>query len=234
MDWANMKLRGAVALICIGLLATESCKDDEPTETPFVKEIYSYKSVIIGTQEWMAEDLKNNSFCNDEPIPEVKDAAQWITLKKAGWSYIENDKGKYGSMGKLYNWYAVDDERNICPCGWHVPSWDDLMELKVFLGGEDKAGGMMKTTGTIQSLDGLWYEPNTGATNSVGFSGVPNGLRGANGAFFFEPYNATWWTSNGNYLDPEPTTFALHYGNEKLSLGAAEKKNGFAVRCIKD
>ena len=230
-----MKLRGTLALICMGLLATEGCKEDEPVEEPpFVKEIYSYKSVIIGTQEWMAEDLKNNSFCNEEPIPEVKETAQWITLKKAGWSYIDNDKEKNSSLGKLYNWYTVSDERNICPCGWHVPSYDDLMQLITFLGGEDKAGGAMKATGTIQSNTGLWYEPNTGATDMSGFSGVPNGLRGANGAFVFAPYNAWWWTSNGNYLDPEPSTYALINNNGKLFLGNSDKKFGIAVRCIKD
>lgn len=212
----------------------EGCKENEPVEIPSVKEVYTYKSVIIGTQEWMAEDLKNNSFCNDEPIPEVKETAQWIALSKPGWSYIENDKEKYGSLGKLYNWYAVSDERNICPCGWHVPTWDDLLELKAFLGGEDKAGGAMKMTGTIQSNTGLWYEPNTGATNSSGFSGIPNGARYSDGAFAFAAYGAGWWSANGNYLDPEPTTFGITHTSEKLFFGGATKKNGFAVRCIKD
>lgn len=212
----------------------EGCKEDEPVETPFVKEVYTYKSVVIGTQEWMAEDLKNNSFCNNEPIPEVKETAQWIALSKPGWSYVENDKEKNGPLGKLYNWYAVSDERNICPCGWHVPTWDDLLELKAFLGGEDKAGGAMKMTGTIQSNTGLWYEPNTGATNSSGFSGIPNGARYSDGAFAFAAYGAGWWSANGNYLDPEPTTFGITHTSEKLFFGGATKKNGFAVRCLKD
>ena len=223
-----------MVLIYMAILAEVGCRENESIETPFAKENYTYKSVIIGTQEWMAEDLKNNSFCNDEPIHEVKETAQWIALSKAGWSYVENDKEKNGTLGKLYNWYAVSDERNICPCGWHVPSWDDLMELKVFLGGEDKAGGMMKTTGTIQSGDGLWYEPNTGATNSTGFSGFPNGARYSDGAFAFAAYGSVWWTANGNYLDPNPSTYQLIHTSEKLLFGNTGKKNGFAVRCIKD
>ena len=229
-----MNLRGIAALICMSLLAAGGCKEDEPVAIPFVKEVYTYKSVIIGSQEWMAEDLKNNSFCNDESIPEVKETAQWITLSKPGWSYVENDKAKNGSLGKLYNWYAVADERNICPCGWHVPTWYDLLELRSFLGGEDKAGGMMKTTGTIESGDGLWYQPNTGATNSTGFSGFPNGARYSDGAFVFAAYGAVWWSSDGNYLNSESTTYQLIHTSEKLLFGSTGKKNGFAVRCIKD
>lgn len=234
MNYANRKLRTTLALIFICLLPIEGCKEDEPVEPPFVKEIHTYKSVIIGTQEWMAEDLKNNSFCNDEPIPEVKEVSQWSTLKSAGWSYINNDKMSNGSLGKLYNWYAVSDERNICPCGWHIPSWDDLMELQDFLGGEEKAGGAMKATGTIQSGDGLWYEPNTGATNSTGFSAIPNGARYSDGQFAFNSYGAGWWTSNGDILNPDPSTWGFTHNSEKVFLGNAGKKNGFAVRCIRD
>lgn len=229
-----MKLRVTIVLTVLVILLTESCKEDDPVEIPFVKEVHTYKSVIIGTQEWMAEDLKNNTFCNDEPIPEVTDAAQWSALTKAGWSYIENNKETNGSLGKLYNWYAVSDERNICPCGWHVPTWDDMMQLINHFGDAEKAGGAMKATGIIQSNTGLWYEPNTGATNSSGFSGVPNGARYSDGKFAFTAYGAVWWTSNGNYLDPEPSNYSLTHTSEKLNLGNAGKKNGFAVRCIKD
>lgn len=230
-----MSCEKTIIMIGVGIMLVFSCKDDEPPEPPFVKEVYTYKSVMIGTREWMAEDLKNNTFCDDEPIPEIKDAAQWAALTTPAWSYIENDKEKNGKLGKLYNWYAVSDERNICPCGWHVPSYDDLIELINALDGADKAGGAMKSIGTIQAGDGLWYEPNTGATNSSGFSGIPNGIRGANGALVFEPYNAAWWTSNGNYLDPNPTGYSLLYSNEQLSFGGVDsKKFGLAVRCVKD
>ncbi len=140
-----MKIGKAMLWISSVMLSTEGCKQDDPVEIPFVKENYTYKSVVIGTQEWMAEDLKNNTFCNDEPIPEVKDAAQWSTLKKAGWVYVNNDKEKNGSLGKIYNWYAVADERNICPCGWHVPSWDDLMELIAFLGDPIRRWTLVRT-----------------------------------------------------------------------------------------
>lgn len=228
-----MRFRKAILLICLSLISAVGCKEDEPTKPQFVKEIYTYKSVVIGSQEWMAEDLKNNTFCNDEPIPEVKDAAQWAALTTPAWSYIENDKAKHGTLGKLYNWYAVSDERKLCPCGWHVPSYDDLIELRNYLGGEDVAGGALKATGTIEAGDGLWYEPNTGATNSSGFSGVPNGTYYSDGTLAFAAYGTVWWSSNGNYLDPEPTTYQVIHTSEKFSLGTADKKNGFAVRCIK-
>ncbi|MBA4410758.1 MAG: hypothetical protein C0397_15205 [Odoribacter sp.] len=168
-----MKFYKVIGVIIFVVAFSNSCnKEGEP----FVKEEYTYKSVIIGNQEWMADDLKNNVFCNGDPIPEVKDFSEWSGLETAAWVYVNNDKLKYGTFGKLYNWYAVNDKRNICPCGWHVPSYGEWEELIKYLGGPDVAGGKMKSLGTIQTSDGFWYEPNTGATNSSGFSAIPTGV----------------------------------------------------------
>lgn len=226
-------LRIAYSLLLLFLI--NGCGKDEPESEPFVKEVYTYKSVIIGSQEWMAEDLKNNCFCNGDPIPEVKETSQWAALKKPGWVYVKNDKANYGTIGKLYNWYAVVDERNICPCGWHVPSYyDEWQQLIDYLGGMEKAGVALKATGTVQAGDGLWYEPNV-ATNTSGFSGVPNGARGDNGASIFEPYSAAWWTTDEqSYLGPDALDIAILHWKEEVFVGATKKKSGVAVRCIKD
>ncbi len=230
-----MNVRQSVLLIGAVILSTEGCKEDKPVEViPFVKENYTYKSIIIGTQEWMAEDLKNNAFCNDEPIPEVKDATQWSTLEKAGWSYLGNDKENNFTSAKIYNWSAVSDERNICPCGWHVPSLDDLMELSTFLGGEEKAGGAMKAVGSIKSGDSRWSEPNIGATNSSGFSAIPNGVRGADGAFYGSSSGAHWWTSTISILSSKASAYSMKNDSEKLIVGNVDVKYGYAIRCVKD
>jgi uncharacterized protein (TIGR02145 family) len=226
-----MKLYKIIGAIILVVAVTDSCQKEGE---PFVKEEYTYKSVIIGNQEWMDEDLKNNVFCNDDPIPEVKDFTEWSNLKTAAWVYVNNDKLNYGTFGKLYNWYAVNDKRNICPCGWHVPSYGEWEELIEYLGGKDVGGGKMKSVGTIQTNNGLWYEPNTGATNSSGFSGIPNGARGDGLAFGGGPTNGYWWMSTDYAPNPESWFIGLTSNSEKTFQSTAKKSWGFAVRCIKD
>lgn len=212
------------------ILILMGCGNGEPE--PFVKEIYTYKSVVIGSQEWMAEDLKNNCYCDGTPILEVKNASRWASLTEGGWSYMDNDKTKYGMNGKLYNWYAVNGSRNICPCGWHVPGFEDWTQLIDFLGGPDSAGGSMKTTGTFQAGDGLWVAPNEGATNSSGFSAIPNGSRNSNGSFNLPLLSsANWWASS---IGTESYFVVVGTYNASVDMIDADKKIGFSVRCVKD
>jgi len=222
------KITGAIILVVV---ISDSCENEDNT---FIKEEYSYKSVVIGTREWMSEDLKNNFFCNGDPIPEIREVSQWTSLKSAAWVYYNNDQLNNETFGKLYNWYAVNDKRNICPCGWHVPSYGEWEQLTEYLGGLDEAGGKMKSIGTIQSNNGLWYEPNTGATNSSGFSGIPNGARGDNGAFGGNPTNGYWWMSTEYSPNPEAWFIGLSSNNEKVFRNALSKNYGYAVRCVKD
>ena len=131
----------------------------------------------------------------------------------------------------LYNWYAVADPRSICPAGWHVPTDGEWTELTDHLGGEPIAGGKMKTTGTWPAA--LWYSPNTGATNSSGFSGLPGSIRFTLGYYFDQGYSGNWWSATeltpdfiwGRELDTGVTTVRRFYAN---------KANGFSVRCVQD
>ena len=81
-----------------------------------------YATVIIGSQEWMAENLKTTKYANDEIIPNVTDDAQWSNLSTIAWAYFDNNSLYDNPYGKLYNWYVAADPRNVCPTGWHVPS----------------------------------------------------------------------------------------------------------------
>jgi len=222
------------SLIILTILITGGCNKEETDH--FVKEEYVYESVIIGTQEWMAENLKNNTFCNGEPIPEVEEASQWKDIKTAAWAYYDNEKTHNETYGKLYNWHAANDKRNICPCGWHVPDYTELEQLIDYLGGEPEGGGKLKSIGTIQSNTGLWYEPNTGATNSTGFSGIPSGHRRTSGTFGGISSIGEWWISTAYIPNPNPEQWYmfLTYDEAGIYRVKGSKNIGFAVRCIKD
>jgi uncharacterized protein (TIGR02145 family) len=115
-----------------------------------------YQTVTLGGQVWMAENLKVTRYRNGDPIPCVNDASAWSGLSTGAYCHYNNDFNNAAIYGRLYNWYAVSDSRNIAPGGWHVPTdteWQTLVDL---LGGSSVAGGKMKTTGTIQAGTGLW------------------------------------------------------------------------------
>jgi starch-binding outer membrane protein, SusD/RagB family len=140
-----------------------------------------YQTVQIGDRWWMAENLKVTKYRNGDPIEDGTGIDTLFGLDEPKYYfYYNNDPANDSIYGKLYTWYVADDERNVCPTGWYMPTYDDLIELRDTLdpngGWENIAGGKMKTTGTIEDGTGLWYAPNVGATNESGFSAVPSGF----------------------------------------------------------
>ena len=196
----------------------------------------SYETVIIGNQEWMAENLKTTTYANGDPILNVIADTQWLNTvlnnQIPAWSHYNNDSQYENPYGKLYNWWAVDDPRNICPTGWHVPSDAEWTILIDFLGGQDFAGGKMKTTGTIEGGDGLWTEPNTDATNSSGFSGLPSGFRDYLGQFQDVDIFGYWWSSTGS--SGGAWYRYLRYDGGYVIRSARPKNNAMSCRCLKD
>jgi len=188
-----------------------------------------YKTIVIGTQEWMAENLKTTIYRNGNAIANVTGNNQWADLTTGAWCYYNNNSQYDCPYGKLYNWYAVADSRNVCPTGWHVPTDAEWTTLTSFLGGETVAGGKMKSTG-LQ----YWLAPNDFATNESGFSGLPGGNRdGLNGYFYGVGYYGYWWSS------PESSTTGawyryLSYDDGNAYRYGAYKRDGFSVRCLKD
>ena len=185
-----------------------------------------FKSVKIGNQVWMAENLNLDHYRNGDPIPEVKDAEKWSQLNSGAWCYYNNDIANGKVYGKLYNWYAVNDERGLCPNGWHVPSDDELIVLENYLGGDEVAGGKMKSsTG--------WNAPNTGATNSSGFTGLPGGYRSYDGTYYGVGANGIWWSSTEG--DSTSAWYRkLSYSLSDVYRNYTSKQNGFSVRCVRD
>lgn len=161
-----------------------------------------YQTVVIGSQTWMTENLRTSHYASGDAIINVTDSIEWTGLTSGAWAHYNNDSQYEIPYGKLYNHYAVVDQRNVCPTGWHVPTDAEWTEMLTLLdpftcgtcvgGSHSNAGAMMRTTGTT-----LWPWPNSSATNSSGFSAVPGGFRpGSDGSFWNLGTQGYWWSSS--------------------------------------
>ncbi|WP_143961115.1 fibrobacter succinogenes major paralogous domain-containing protein [Litoribacter populi] len=139
---------------------------DDITNIVYDNDGNRYRTVRIGNQTWMAENLRSTTFCNGEEIPFLEGTEAWIELEEPVWTYYDNDESYNHPYGKLYNGFTAIDERNPCPCGWKVPSQEDLLELI-----EGRVYNEFKATG----FD-YWVAPNHRANNSTGFSMVGSGI----------------------------------------------------------
>ena len=190
---------------------------------------YTYSSIVLGNgQEWMAENLRNTSYANGDSIPNVTGDTLWLNLTTGAWAHYNNDSQYENPYGKLYNWHTVNDSRNVCPTGWHVPSDAEWRVLSDYLGGEAVAGGKMKSTGTQ-----YWLSPNTAATNESGFSGLPGGVRDNTGIYYFFIEEGYWWSSSeGN--GSTAWLRILYYNSGNVERDYSERGEGLSVRCLKD
>ncbi len=195
------------------------------------------KTVVIGNQEWMTENLNVVTFRNGDPIPQAATDEEWKNAsanKQPAWCYYNNDSANGEKYGKLYNWYAVNDPRGMAPEGWRVPKNSEWNELTAILGGITQAGRKMK------SSDG-WKENGNGKNNS-GFSALPGGSRSSSGNFeelgniTLAGYNGYWWSST---IDNENTSKAwfcgLYYTDDGVVVSSGiDKGEGLSVRCLKN
>jgi uncharacterized protein (TIGR02145 family) len=189
----------------------------------------NYSTVIIGSQEWMAENLRTTSYANGDPIPNVIDGTQWANLNTGAWVHYNNDSQYENPYCKLYNWYTVNDSRNVCPAGWHVPSYPEWTVLSDYLGGESVSGGKMKSTGTQ-----YWQSPNQGATNESGFSGLPGGFRESdiNGTFNSILYVGYWWSSTEGTANYAWGRGMFYFNGNLTGNNSYTKTSGYSIRCL--
>jgi len=189
----------------------------------------TYKTVKIGTQWWMAENLQATKYCDGTNIPNVTNDTEWRGLITGAYCWYNNDESSYKNIyGALYNWYAASDGRKLCPTGWHIPSISEWYILTNYLGGVSIAGGKMKEVGTNH-----WQSPNTGATNESGFNGLPNGYCGYNSQFEALGISGGWLSSL-DYGGEATETLSLSNKSEMFYASPTNKMTGHAVRCIKD
>jgi uncharacterized protein (TIGR02145 family) len=199
-----------------------------------------YATIKIGNQWWMAENLKVTHYRNGDAIPNVTDDTEWGNLTSGAYCAYNNDNNNIKTYGLLYNWYSIDDNRNIAPEGWHVPTDEEWKQLEQYLGmsqtdadaigyrGTDE-GGKLKITGTT-----YWYNPNTGATNETGFTGLGSGYRDYNGSYVDEKIHGVWWTTD-EYDESTAYHRTLNYEHsQSYRNNNFNKRAGVSVRLIKD
>lgn len=223
----------------------------------------NFNSIQIGSQTWMTENLNVSKFRNGDRIPEAKTNEEWIKAREEGmpvWCYYDNDQNNGKIYGKLYNWYAVNDQRGIAPEGWKVPTDSDWIILEKYLG--DESGKKMKTKsgwddygckkcegGSAQVIkicpacrgnQTNSIEPLSGnGTNSSGFSALPGGYRNNDGTFLINGSYGSWWSSTdyklNQYYHQENSASYLFLTNDNVVIGkgGSNKGMGFSIRCIK-
>ncbi|HKK41234.1 MAG TPA: fibrobacter succinogenes major paralogous domain-containing protein, partial [Bacteroidales bacterium] len=195
----------------------------------------SYYTVTINNQVWMAENLNTRTFNNGDPIPTTTPADLDISGENSPeyqWSYA-GDEANAEVYGRLYTYYTVADTRGVCPTGWHVPTNNDIISLRDFLGGYLICGGKLKEAGTSH-----WMLPNTGATNETGFTGIPGGIRFSSGQYAAIYGTGQWWTSTEDLSTPDTdNAYSVNLASQVIVFGvggSSSKSHGFSVRCLKD
>ena len=183
----------------------------------------TYKTIQIGTQVWMAENLRTTKYRDETPILNITDSTQWPKNTSGAWCYYNNDVNNNIPYGKLYNWYAVANTNQLCPTGWHVPTDAEWTTLTNFLGGESVAGSKMKSTGNE-----YWVSPNTDASNSSGFSGLPGGMRLGGSSSVRIGELGMWWSITGNW------SRILSNGGGEIVRFNSLPMIGTSVRCVRD
>lgn len=189
----------------------------------------SYYTTTIGSQEWMVSNLKVTHYRNGDPITYVNDGTTWSNSSAGSYCYYNNDTENIGVYGNLYNWYAVDDTRNICPVGFHIPSDNEWVTLENYLGGAAVAGIKLKESGT----EHWWSNSGTNGTNESNYTALPGGCRYSTGTFSLINTDGYWWSSD-SYNTSDSWMMALSYNVASTYHGYEHKTYGFSVRCIKD
>lgn len=194
-----------------------------------------YDVVTIGTQTWMAENLKTTRYNDGTVIPLISGNTAWATASTngaPGYCWYSNLSSNLILYGALYNWYSINSSsngnKNVCPTGWHVPTDSEWTTLSTFLGGTLVAGGKMKEAGLAH-----WISPNTSATNESGFAGLPGGYRYFDGAFNDIGLFGFWWSST-EFNSSLVWYRLLYYSDDDVSRFSSNKGSGLFVRCLRD
>jgi len=189
-----------------------------------------YKTITMGTQTWMAENLRTTTLNDHTAISAVTDHADWASMASSAYCWYENvasNSEVAARCGALYNWQTVSSG-NLCPDGWHVPTQEEYNILVDYVGGTEIAGAKLKENGTKN-----WNRPNTMATNLSGFTALPCGGRQDAGTFTGIGEAAFFWTAT-EFSAAEGVAVVLSYNSANYQEITPDKKAGLSVRCLKD
>lgn len=224
------KFRLLWLLAIAALTVFSACKKDDPAPVQTVTDIDGnvYHVVTIGSQDWLVENLNVSHYRNGDAIPLLIGAADWETTQIGAYCHYNNSAANAATYGKLYNWYAVNDSREIAPVGWHVATTYDWAILTDYLGGEANAGDKLKEAGNAH-----WALPNDGATNSTGFKALPGGFRDYAGNFDYIAAAADFWTSTA-FSEWDAWCRWLDHGAPDVYVTINGNNFGYSVRCVRD
>ena len=200
-----------------------------------------YNTIQIGTQIWMMENLKTTKYRNGIDISHVGgDGTEWATLSTGAYCNYNNNEDVVGTYGRLYNWFAVDDESNIAPVGWHVPTEAEYRILMNYVGGPNVTGLRLKEAGS----DPWFNQPPDAGDNGSGFTALPGGCRniwgGSGSSFNYKNDRGNWWTADAQgpddaqymYLQSSSAwIWGIWYGT---GMQDNDKRSGHSVRCVEN
>jgi len=203
-----------------------------------------YKTVKIGTQRWMIENLKTTKFNDGTPIPLVTNGAAWTALKTPGYCFYNNDVANKSTYGALYNWYTVNTNK-LAPTGWHVPTdaeWSILENYLIANGYNFDGTTTDNKIAKSLAATTLWHT-NTGVgaigndlnkNNKSGFTGLPGGFRRLASTFDDIGYYGWWWSSTQGNAKSAWFRYLTYAGGNVNRANYGDMNDGFSVRCIKD
>jgi uncharacterized protein (TIGR02145 family) len=218
----------------------------------FTLEATTYSAIKIGQLFWMNPDLRVVNYRNGDRIPSNLTASAWSTAGSGAFQLAGSvcatsidqagNTSPFNNCIKLYNYYAVADSRQLCPSGWRVATQADWAALETALGGASVAGGKIKTTATnttdtatnftISTSEG-WNSPNTGASNSSGFSAIASGIYSEQGVKSGMYEIGRWWTGDASSTG-QANYRSVSHNSAATTQGTADKRNGFGVRCVRN
>lgn len=217
-----LKISGLIIILAFVI----TCKKSDPP-IPILTTREAYKTVTIGTQTWMAENLRTAKYNDGTKIPLVTDNTAWLNLATPGFCWYNNDSTTFKNLdGALYNWYTVNTGK-LCPVGWHVPTDAEWSTLTTYLGGESIAGAKLKEAGTS-----YWSSPHPGVTNETGFTALLAGWRYFDGDYV-RAFNSFWWSSTESSAT-EAWERGMYAGWKSVGRVKGDKRNGISVRCVRD
>lgn len=234
-------------LFVVSLIVWQFCENnptnfnEETTGTVTDIDGNTYLTVKIVDQWWMAENLKVTHYQNGDSIPNITNSNGWCNMTIGAFCSYDNIDSNKNIYGNLYNWLAINDNRDIAPISWHVPSDSEWKELEIYIGmipsetddtGDRGTNEGSKLAGGLE----LWCEGyllNNNAFNTVGFSAFPGGYRSSSGHFFSINYSAYFWSST-EYSSERAYYRNLNWYDSKVFRGCTYKQFGFSVRCVKD
>lgn len=238
-----------VALMLLTIFAFQSCLEDDEKVKPSPEfgtmtdiDGNTYKTVKIGNQWWMAENLKVTKYRNGFSIPEISDSADWANSQVGGYCIYDNGNGNIPAPGYLYNFQTIQNTANIAPEGWRVPTDDDWKTLEIQLGlsgseadqygwrGSDIADKLKSNSNDDWASFGTIF-----STNESGFTALAGSCRLENN-YFGDPgikYTGFWWTSTEHSTE-EAFYRYLDYKTSSIFRSHVSKNYGFSIRCVKE